>query len=165
MIVCLGVRCPELPGTPGGKIYQSQSQGRILPSTVPIERHTPCCSRHHARMPLACLATLGRINHGLKSGSGRRLYLMWRPYNIVLVEHRLCQQYLQLGILVFQRFQLAGIADIHPAEHGLPADSVSAIASAADTPRSCSSNSSIICSSINLAFFIVQLLQQAVGLT
>ncbi len=94
-----------------------------------------------------------------------------------IVEHLLCQQTLQLGVLVLQSLQLPGVRDVQPAELGLPfverrrTDPVfpaniggrnTALMLLQDRPSqrcfASPAGQGMICSSLNLDLFIIRLL-------
>jgi hypothetical protein len=72
------------------------------------------------------------------------------------IEHRLSEQLLQSAVLVLQRFQLAGIGDLHPARGRTPFADVASLmpylrhTSPADRPAAFSFSALMICSSVSL---------------
>lgn len=76
------------------------------------------------------------------------------------IHHLLGEPLLQLGVLLLKRLQSLRLGDFHAALFGLPVvkrrveNPVLADRSAAFAPTSCSRKTPMICSSVNLCFFI-----------
>lgn len=76
------------------------------------------------------------------------------------IQHRLCEQFLELGVLILQRPKSLGVGYLHPAEprhplvKGCRADPVAAAYSTVVMPASCSCKIPIICYTLNLLRFM-----------
>jgi len=101
------------------------------------------------------------MGDGFPEGGGRHHFFQQFFQNRV-VERRIGQQALELGVLVLERLQPRRLGDVQTAELRLPgvgrrrADPVPPAQIGGLAPASCSRSTPMICSSVNLDRFMVR---------
>ena len=96
------------------------AQSRIIdPDGLVAHRH-PTTAQHPARPPLAHSKDLLEMGDSIPLDGGRYHFFPSRSFSAELSSIASARQPLELGILVLERPQLPGFADVHPAILRLP---------------------------------------------
>ena len=94
--------------------------GRIVRPAAAVAHRRAIRPERRTRPPLADLKRETKVSDGLSPGGGRHHFFEADLLEHRVVEHRLGQQLLQLGVLVLQRLQALGVRHVEPAVLGLP---------------------------------------------